>query len=73
MLDICRLRREKKRSIENKVNALKWVKSLTRQYKDSYRLKEIKKNKPHKNGKFTKSLDYVHCALFKIFSCEGAK
>ena len=65
MLDICRLGREKKRSIENKVNALKRVKSLKRQYKDSYRLKEIKKNKQRKNVKFTESLD-LYIIVFSL-------
>ena len=73
-MSVHRLGREKKKNIENKVNALeKGVKSLKRQSTNSYRIKEIKKNKPCKNRKFTDSLDYVHCVFFKIFDCEGAK
>ena len=38
----------------------KKVKSLKRQSTDSHRLKGVKKNKPHKDGKYTESLDYVY-------------
>ena len=36
------------------------VKSLKRQSTDSHKLKEVKKNKPRKNEKFTESLDSVY-------------
>ncbi len=75
-MNVRRLERQKKKNTENKVNIFfkKKVKSLKRQSTDSYRLREIKKNKPRKNGKFTESLDSLYyCAFFKIFDCEGAK
>ena len=73
-MTVRRLGREKKKNIENKVNALKkGVKSLKRQSTDSYRLKEIKKNKPCKNGIFTESLDSVYCVFYEFFDCKGAK
>ena len=47
------------------------VKSLKRQSTDSHRLKGIRKNKPHKNGKFTESLGYVYfCFILNCFDCE---
>ena len=52
----------------------KRLRSLKRQSTDSHRLKWVKKNKHHKNGKFRESLDYVYyCGAFDIFDCEGAK
>ena len=50
------------------------TKSLKRQSTDNHRLKGVKKNKSHKNGKFTESLDSVYyCVFFEFFDCEGAK
>ena len=48
------LGREKKR-VEKEVKM-----SLKRQSIDSHRLRGVKKNKPRKDGKYTKSLDYVY-------------
>ena len=40
----------------------------------SYRLKEVKMNKPHKDGEYLESLDYVYyCVFFEFFDCEGTK
>ena len=47
------------------------MKSSKRQSTDSHSLKGIKKNKPHKDGKFTESLDYVYyCVFFEFFDGE---
>ena len=47
-------------------------KSLNRESTDSHRLKEVKKNKPCKNGKFRV---WIMCIvlIFEFFDCEGAK
>ena len=47
--------------------------SLKRQSIDSHKLRGVKKNKPRKDRKFTKSLDYVYyCVFFEFFDCERA-
>ena len=66
-MSLHRLGREKKKNIENKVTAFKKVKSLKRQ---SYRLKEIKKNKPHKKWKVHKELDSVYCVFFEFLTVK---
>ena len=39
------------------------------------KIKELEvKMKPHKDGIYTESLDYVYyCVFFEFFDCEGAK
>ena len=60
---------ERKKRVEKEVKM-----SLKRQSIDKHRLKGVKKNKPCKDGKFTKSLDYVYyCVFFEFFDFERAK
>ena len=47
--------------------------SLKRHSTDSHILKELKENRPHKDGLYTESLDYVYYYVsFEFFDCEGA-
>ena len=50
------------------------IKEYRELYNKIVRLKEVKKNKPCINGKFTESLDYVYYhVFFDFFDCEGSK